>query len=198
MEHLEAQYAAGAVYRGETGAARFAAMMSRLEERRDRLAALPSTPARIEYRPTGRTFADRWEEADEAGRRQLMVSAGFQVRIARTPIAPDEIAAEARRQGITRTKRQLGNRAANLRFMVTKAGQPERLATLHAELSRVESERQRLRAIRTYNEVVSFALDEDLARRAGLAAAGKPVEIPDLSEAWDQALAPLREILRVT
>jgi hypothetical protein len=31
-----------------------------------------------------------------------------------------------------------------------------------------------------------------------LAAAGKPVEIPDLSEAWDAALAPLREALKVT
>ena len=126
MEHLEAQYAAGAVYRGETGAARFAAMMTRLEERRDRLAALPVTPARTEYRPTGRTFADRWQEEDEAGRRQLMVNAGFQVRIARTPIAPADIAAEARRQGITRTARELRSRAANLRFMATKATDPER------------------------------------------------------------------------
>jgi len=198
MEHLEAQYATGAVYRGETGAVRFAAMMTRLEERRDRLAALPVTPARTEYRPTGRTFADRWQEEDEAGRRQLMVNAGFQVRIARTPIAPADIAAEARRQGITRTTRQLRSRAANLRFMTTKATTPERLAALEAELARVESERQRLRSIRQYNEVISFALDEDLARRAGLAAAGKPVEIPDVSVAWDEALAPLREALKTT
>lgn len=88
MEHLEAQYASAAVYRGETGAARFAAMMTRLEERRDHLAALPSTPARIDYRPTGRTFADRWQEEDEARRRQLMVNAGFQIRIARTRSLP--------------------------------------------------------------------------------------------------------------
>jgi site-specific DNA recombinase len=195
MEHLEAEYATGAVYRGVNGAERFAAMMTRLEERRDRLAELPSTPARIEYRPTGRTFADRWREEDAAGRRQLMVHAGFQVRIARTPIAPPDIEAEARRQGITRTARELRSRAANLRYMATKATQPERLAALDAELAWVESERQRLRGLRRYNEVVSFALDEDLARRAGLAAAGKPVEVPDLSQAWDQALAPLREAL---
>ncbi len=100
MAHLEAQYASGSVYRSETGAARFAAMMTRLEERRDRLAALPFSPARIEYRPTGRTFTDQWREADQAGRRQLMVSAGFQIRIARTPIDP----AEARRQGITKNE----------------------------------------------------------------------------------------------
>ena len=198
MEHLEAQYASGAVYRGETGAARFAAMMTRLEERRDRLAALPSTPARIEYRPTGRTFADRWQEEDEAGRRQLMVNAGFEVRIARTPIPPADIAAEARRQGITRTTRELRSRAANLRFMATKATNPERLAVLTAELEAVEAQRRGLRDIRRYNEVVSFALDEDLAVRAGLAAAGKPVEIPNLSQAWDSALAPLREALKGT
>jgi DNA invertase Pin-like site-specific DNA recombinase len=198
MEHLEAQYASGAVYRGETGAARFAGLMARLEERRDRLAALPSTPARIEYRPTGRTFADRWREEDQAGRRQLMVNAGFQVRIARTPIAPADIAAEARRQGITRTAAQLKSRAANLRFMATNTTKPERLAALSAKLAALEVERQRLRDIRRYNEMVSFALDEDLARRAGLAAAGKPVEIPDISEQWDAALAPLREALKST
>lgn len=62
--------------------------MTRLEERRDHLAALPSTPARIDYRPTGRTFADRWQEEDEARRRQLMVNAGFQIRIARTRSLP--------------------------------------------------------------------------------------------------------------
>ena len=67
MEHLEAQYATGAVYRGVNGAERFAAMMTRLEERRDRLAELPSTPARIEYRPTGRTFADRWGKKMQPG-----------------------------------------------------------------------------------------------------------------------------------
>jgi hypothetical protein len=150
-------------------------------------------PARTEYRPSGRTFADRWRDDDAAGRRQLMVSAGFQVRIARTPLAPADIAAETRRQGITRTPRELRNRAANLRSMAAKTTKPERRAALQAELARVESERQRLRGVRRYNEVVSFALDEDLARRAGLAASGKPVEIPDVSQQWDVALRPLRE-----
>jgi DNA invertase Pin-like site-specific DNA recombinase len=193
MRHLEEQYAAGAVYRGEVGAKRFAAMMTRLEERRDRLSALPSTPARIEYRPTGQTFANRWEEEDVTGRRQLMVDAGFQVRISRTPIPSSEIAAEARQLGISASVRQLRNRAANIRYMATKTAKPERLAALDAELAAVESTRHRLRGLRKYNEVISFALDEDLARRAGLAAAGKPVEIPDLSQEWDLALAPVRE-----
>ncbi len=193
MRHLEEQYVAGAVYRGEAGAERFAAMMTRLEERRDRLSALPSTPARIEYRPTGQTFANRWEEEDVTGRRQLMVDAGFQVRISRTPIPSSEIAAEARQLGISASARQLRNRAANIRYMATKTAKPERLAALDAELAAVESTRHRLRGLRKYNEVISFALDEDLARRAGLAAAGKPVEIPDLSQEWDLALAPVRE-----
>jgi len=194
MQHLEGQYATGSVYRGEHGAARFAAMMTRLEERRDRLAALPSTPARIDYRPTGRTFADRLEEENEAGRRQLMVNAGFQVRIARTPITPADIATEIRRVGVTGNAEQLRHQANRIRYMTTKTTKPERLAELGTRLAAVEAERQRLRAIRKYDEVVSFALDDNLARRAGLAAAGKPVAIPDLSQAWDQALEPLREV----
>jgi hypothetical protein len=66
---------------------------------------------------------------------------------------------------------------------------------LRAELAKVEALRQRLREIRRHNEVVSFALDEDLARRAGLAAGGQPIAIPDVTEAWDSALAPLRQAL---
>jgi site-specific DNA recombinase len=198
MRHLEEQYAAGSVYRGAAGAERFAAMMTRLEERRDRLAGQPVTPARVEYRPTGRTFADRWGEERDPGRRQLMVDAGFQVRIARTRVAAADIEAEARRLGITATARELRLRANHLKYMATKPAKPDRLAALSADLAAVESERQRLRGVRKYDEVVSFALDEDLARRAGLAAAGKPVEIPDVSQAWDEALAPLREAFRAT
>jgi site-specific DNA recombinase len=112
MQHLEEQYATGAVYRGVNGAERFAAMMTRLEERRDRLAEVPSTPARIEYRPTGRTFADRWAEEDQAGRRQLMVDAGFQVRIAREPIAPPELAGAA--EGSTHHEPRGGSAGARL------------------------------------------------------------------------------------
>jgi hypothetical protein len=116
------------------------------------------------------------------------------LRIARTAIPPEAIAAEARRQGISRTGPELHSRAGHIRSMARKTTKPERLAVLAAELAQVEAERQRLRNVRRYNEVVSFALDEDLARRAGLAVAGKPVALPDLSKAWDAALAPLREI----
>ena len=41
----------------------------------------------------------------------------------------------------------------------------DQVAALNAELSAVEAQRQQLRDIRRYNEVVSFALDEDLAHR---------------------------------
>ena len=127
-----------------------------------------------------------------------MVNAGFQIRITRTPIAPADVAAEARREGITATARQLRSRAANLRFMASKTTNAGRLAELSAELARVKARRQRLRGVRKYNEVVSFALDQDLARRAGLAAAGKPIEIPEVSQAWDEALASLRAALKTT
>ena len=63
------------------------------------------------------------------------------------------------------------NRAANIKYMAGKTIKPERLEALATGLAAVEAERRRLRR---YNEVVSFALDEELARRAGLAAAGKP------------------------
>ena len=195
IEHLEDQYAVGKVYRGERGASRFAAMMTRLEERRDRLAAMPSIPARIERRPTGRTFADRWDDEGQTGRRQLMVDAGFQLRIARTPLPHAEVEAEVRRQGITRSAQQLRNRAAHIREAAAKTASPERQAALAAELQEVEGLRRRIRAVRRHTEVVSVALDEDLARRAGLAAAGKPVEVPDIAEAWEAALAPLRLVL---
>jgi hypothetical protein len=170
-------------------------MMSRLEARRDRLAAVPSTPARIQRRPTGRTFADRWAEADQAGRRQLMIDAGFQFRIARTPIGMADVAAEIRRQGITRTPTELRNRAAHIREMAAKTTRPERLAVLAAELEEVEATRRQMRAVRRHDEVISVALDDDSARRAGLAAAGNPVPMPAIGEAWDEALAPLRRAL---
>jgi site-specific DNA recombinase len=196
MGHLEEQYATGTVYRGEAGAARFAALMARLEERRERLAAQPYVPARIEPRRTGQTFKWRWEQEDDAGRRQLMVAAGFQVRIARTYLSAAEVADEVRRLGITKSARQLRLRAANLRFMMSKTDKPDRIAALEAELAEVEAKRRRIRAVGRHTEVLSIALDDDLARRAGLAAAGMPVQLPDTAGAWDEALAPLRAALK--
>jgi site-specific DNA recombinase len=85
IENLEDVYAGGTVYQGADGAQRFARMMTRLEERRARLAALPSSPARTEYRSTGTTFRARWAELadDPDGRRMLMIKAGFRYHAAR-------------------------------------------------------------------------------------------------------------------
>lgn len=46
-----------------------------------------------------------------------------------------------------------------------KTDKSERLAALNAELTTVESMHARLRGMHKHHEVVSFALDEDLARR---------------------------------
>jgi len=77
IEHLETEYVAGRLYAGTDGLARFTALLARLEQRRDSLAALPSAPARTDYRPTGQTFRQRWTELDTDGRRLLMAAAGY-------------------------------------------------------------------------------------------------------------------------
>lgn len=82
ITNLEDQYVTGALYAGAAGAERFAAMMARLEERRAKVAALPCRLPRTDWRPTGRTFAQRWEDLDDNGRRLLMVQAGFRIRAA--------------------------------------------------------------------------------------------------------------------
>jgi site-specific DNA recombinase len=89
ITRLEALYLAGKVYKGTDGAERFAAQMSRLEEKRDQLAqnvaARTSAPRE---RPTGRYFRDKWAELDQAGddqgKRSLMISAGFKIMAAVT------------------------------------------------------------------------------------------------------------------
>jgi hypothetical protein len=82
IANLEKQYVDGRLYQGESGAARFAAMMTRLGDKRDALAGRPSAPARIEYEPTGETVAGRWAEldGDHGARRMLMSESGFALR----------------------------------------------------------------------------------------------------------------------
>lgn len=57
----------------------YARMITPLEHKRDALAALPSRAARIERRPTGETYAQRWEHSDPTERRKLMTGAGFEI-----------------------------------------------------------------------------------------------------------------------
>jgi site-specific DNA recombinase len=57
-------------------------MLAKLEANAEALRALPSRPERIEWKETGQTFSERWAELDRAGRHQLMLDSGFEVRVA--------------------------------------------------------------------------------------------------------------------
>ncbi len=60
------------------------AMLARLQAEHARLGTLPAEPDRIELVPTGQTFADKWADSDTLERRQLMINAGFKIRIGRS------------------------------------------------------------------------------------------------------------------
>jgi site-specific DNA recombinase len=122
----------GGAYSYPGGEEEYNTRVARLSERLRTLADQPVTDAQYEYRPTGQTFADRWAVSDVMGKRQLMIGAGFQIRVART--------------------------SGNVAF--------------------------------------GWQLDPDLGRRAGLAAEGRPVNMPDTTEAWRNVLAPLQKVLR--
>jgi DNA invertase Pin-like site-specific DNA recombinase len=63
----------------------FDATMARLQEEHAHLSAIDTPEPRIEEEGTGRTFAQEWADRDEAGRRQLMIGAGFRLIYARLP-----------------------------------------------------------------------------------------------------------------
>ncbi|MGP3969429.1 recombinase family protein [Streptomyces sp. 6N223] len=72
------------LFKGEDGAARYATQYAKLEER---LASLKekqrnAKPAGVEAVPTGKTYAELWEEADIAGKRDLLLDAGTFVQVA--------------------------------------------------------------------------------------------------------------------
>jgi site-specific DNA recombinase len=79
IANLDSEYQAGQLH-----ARAYARMVSALEDKREALSALPSRPAGYRLRPTGQTFAQRWEQSDAQERRRLMLSAGFEVRVSRT------------------------------------------------------------------------------------------------------------------
>ena len=195
IENLEAVYATGAVYRGEDGAQRFAALMNRLEARRDKLMAQQKTGP-PEYKSTGEKFTDVWNASDKAGRRMLMAEVGFHVYYARVATGQGEIDKEAKRLGITKTATELRRREGNLRSMAQRASKPERLAALTAELGQVVAQRRQLREIPRHREAATAPVGEELAKRAGLAASGQVVVVPDNNpEALEAVLAPLRAAL---
>ncbi len=79
IANLDAEYREGGL-----NARAYARMVSALEDKRARLAELPSRPAHYRLRPTGETFGQRWDRLDPAGRRGLMIDAGYEVRASRT------------------------------------------------------------------------------------------------------------------
>ncbi len=196
MDNLEAQYAAGNVYKGEEGARRFASLMARLEARQAKLAAVASTPARTEYRKTDSTFRDKWNASDPNGQRVLMASSGFRLYFARTPRDPGEIAREEREIGRGRTPRQLATRESHIRAKAPGITSPATRIRLETELAEIIGQRRQLREIPRWDEFVAAPIGPELARRAGLAASGQVVDLPDNEETWEQLLAPARQVLR--
>lgn len=74
IRRLDDEYAGG-----QLPARAYSRMISRLESRREALAALPVRPAGVELVPTGRTFGQAWDAGNVAGRQALMRDASFRV-----------------------------------------------------------------------------------------------------------------------
>ncbi|MGW5578728.1 recombinase family protein [Micromonospora chokoriensis] len=53
--------------------------IARLEERIERLSAMPERPARVELRGTGQSFRQAWAESDTAARREILKESGLTV-----------------------------------------------------------------------------------------------------------------------
>jgi site-specific DNA recombinase len=62
----------------------YARMVARLEARRDRLTAMPTAPARTEWRDTDIKFADHWAAMDTTQRRGFLLDAGVTATVSRT------------------------------------------------------------------------------------------------------------------
>jgi len=198
--HLEAGYQSGKVYKGAGGFERFATMMNNLEERRDRLAAIEPTPARVEYRKTNTTFTQKWQATDQAGRRHLMAESGFRIYYARTPVPAAEIDAQARELGITKTAAGLKLRADHIRYELKKTRNAATAARLETELEEITRLRELRKSIPRYKDYHAAPVSEQLARAAGLVASSQPVDLPSASDteaAWENLLAAPRAILNL-
>lgn len=191
IANLEDQYVAGQMYTGPDGAERFARLMSRLEDRRSKLAAIKIIPAWTDYRETEITFRQRWEEVDAHGRRMFMADSGFRLYYARVPVTPGEIGAQARKMGFTRSPAELRKRENNVRGMLRRTANPERAAAYRAELAEIFEEARRRREIPRHREYAFAPTGARLAHRAGLASAGQ-VAVSESEEEWSALLAPIR------
>ena len=119
-----------------------------------------------------------------------MLNAGFQLRISRTTNHAPIDAAEAER---LRLQHERSLQALVAGHAQSQVGPPKPGAVAAVQLDADAWERIRALADPRANLVIAWRLDPDLARRAGLAAEGRPVTVPDVGEAWREALAPIRE-----
>lgn len=83
LEDLERDRYDRGLFKGEEGAARYAAQYAKLEQRLASLNGKQRTakPAGVEAVPTGRTHAQLWKDADTASRRDLLLNAGAFVEV---------------------------------------------------------------------------------------------------------------------
>jgi DNA invertase Pin-like site-specific DNA recombinase len=88
---------------GQLAPRAYSRMVSRLEQRREVLAALPVRLPTVRDRPTGETFGKRWDRSDTAGRQALMREATFRLAAERdsdgtvyvTALADEDLARRA-------------------------------------------------------------------------------------------------------
>lgn len=168
----------GGDYSYPGGEEEYSTRVAGLSERLRVLADLPVTEAGYEMRATGQTFTDRWHASDMPGRRQLMINAGFRLLVSRTKTSI---------QGLTVAEvDQLARRhERSLKAVLVAAGPAEIHKDTWDEVRSLVDPRANL--------VIAFELDPDLSRRAGLAAEGRPVTVPDADDALRRALGPVRE-----
>jgi site-specific DNA recombinase len=83
LDDLEKDRYDRGLFKGEEGAARYAAQYAKLEERLASLNERQRTakPAGVEAVPTGRLFEQHWKDADTAGKRDLLLDAGTYVEV---------------------------------------------------------------------------------------------------------------------
>ncbi|MFE2868232.1 zinc ribbon domain-containing protein [Embleya sp. NPDC059259] len=90
-----AEYAALSTREGQqkskAAKAEWERQMTALDSRLAELEATPARPARVESVPTGRTYADDWQEADTAGRRAMLLEAGAKLTVRKGRRGPKEL-----------------------------------------------------------------------------------------------------------
>jgi site-specific DNA recombinase len=84
LRDLEADRYDRGLFKGEDGAERYAARYAKLEKRLSDLNEMQrnAEPTGVIEVPTGKTFAQEWEDSDTAGRRDLLLNANVYVEVA--------------------------------------------------------------------------------------------------------------------